>query len=52
MFAILAAILFGLAAFGVQFGNVSVVALGLLALAIHFIIADWPMTSIRPLRKR
>lgn len=51
MFALVAAILFGLAAFGVEFGKVSVIALGLLAMAIHFIVADWPITRIKTMRR-
>lgn len=45
MFAIIAALLFILAAFGVALGTVNLVALGLCAVAIHLLIGTWPLSS-------
>lgn len=51
MFAIIAALLFILAAFGVALGAVNLVALGLCALAIHLLVGAWPLGSIHLTRK-
>lgn len=45
MFAIVAALLFILAAFGVAIGTVNLVALGLCAVAIHLLVGTWPLRS-------
>lgn len=45
MFALIAAILFALAAFGVRWESVDIVALGLCAVAIHLLIGTWPFTG-------
>lgn len=41
MFAVLAALIFILAAFGVALGTVNLVALGLCALSIHLLVGTW-----------
>lgn len=46
MFAIVAALLFILAAFGVHMGEVDLVALGLCAMAIHLLVGTWPWGAI------
>lgn len=51
MFAIIAAMLFILAAFGVQLGTVNLLALGLCSLAIHLLVGNWPLGAIRLSRK-
>lgn len=50
MFAIVAALLFILAAFGVHMGDIDLVALGLCAVAIHLLIGNWPLGTL-PLRR-
>lgn len=47
MFALIALILFVLAAFGVALGSLNVVALGLASLTVHFIIGGWPFGVLR-----
>lgn len=47
MFAIIAALLFILAAFNVHMGEVNLVALGLCAVAIHLLIGNWPLGTIQ-----
>lgn len=42
MFALIALVLFVLAAFGVTFGNVGLVPLGLACLAAHLLVGAWP----------
>lgn len=51
MFAIVAALLFILAAFNVQLGAMNLIALGLCALAIHLLIGSWPFGAIQLTRK-
>jgi hypothetical protein len=45
MFALVAVILFLLAAFGVGFHSVNIVDLGLAALALHLLVGLWPFES-------
>jgi hypothetical protein len=52
MFAIIAALLFVLAAFGVAITGVDIVALGLCALAIHLLVGAWPLGSFHIGRNR
>lgn len=49
MFAVIAALIFILAAFGVALGTVNLVALGLCAVAIHLLVGTWglPKTFVR-----
>jgi len=42
MFALAAAILFLLAAFGLKFDAVNIVDLGLAANALHLLVGNWP----------
>lgn len=42
MFALIAAILFALAAFGVKFDEVGIVELGFVCVAIHLLVGNWP----------
>lgn len=53
MFAIIAALLFILAAFGVTMGDVNLIALGLCAMALQLLIAHgaWPFPPF-PVRRR
>lgn len=50
MFAVIAALIFILAAFGVALGTVNLVALGLCALAIHMLVGTWGLP--RPLVRK
>lgn len=52
MFAIIAALLFILAAFGVTMGEVNLVALGLCAVAIHLLVGAWPLGTIQIGRRK
>jgi hypothetical protein len=51
MFAILAALIFILAAFGVTMGEVNLVALGLCTLTVHMLVGLWPLGSLKVSRK-
>lgn len=51
MFALIAAILFALAAFGVHWEHVEIVALGLCAVAIQLLIGNWPLGAIQLTRR-
>lgn len=46
MFAVIAALIFILAAFGVGMGGINLVALGLCSLAIHLLVGAWPFGTI------
>lgn len=46
MAAIIALVLFVLAAFGVHFGGVNIVDLGLAFLALALLIGNWPVGAI------
>ncbi len=47
MFALIAAILFALAAFGVKWEAVDIVALGLVFLSVHMLVGLWPFGTLR-----
>lgn len=46
MFAVIALILFMLAAFGVEFGTVNIVDLGLAFLALALLFGNWPVGAV------
>lgn len=46
MFALIAAIIFALAAFGVEFDSVNIVDLGLAFLAVALIAGNWPLALV------
>ena len=52
MFALIAVILFLLAAFGVAFGTVDIVALGLASVALHLLVGLWPFGTLGFTRKQ
>lgn len=52
MFAIIAALIFILAAFKVTMGDVELVPLGLCALAIHLLVGAWPLGNLKLTRKQ
>lgn len=47
MFALVALVLFVLAAFGVRFGSVDIIALGLACIAAHLLVGLWPFGTLR-----
>lgn len=47
MAALIALIVFVLAAFGVAIGSVNLIAVGLAFLTLHFIIGGWPFGVLR-----
>lgn len=51
MFALIAVILFLLAAFGVKFDAVGIVELGLAAMALHLLVGLWPFGTLTLTRK-
>jgi hypothetical protein len=51
MFALIAVVLFVLAAFGVRFDEVDIVALGLACVAAHLLIGAWPFGATPPWRR-
>lgn len=52
MFALIAVILFLLAAFGVAFGTIDIVALGLASVALHLLVGLWPFGTLRITRNQ
>ncbi len=51
MFALVAVILFLLAAFGVKFDEINIVDLGLAAMALHLLVGLWPFGTLTLSRK-
>lgn len=47
MFALIALVLFVLAAFGVDFDSVNIIALGLAFLAAALLLGNWPLGFVR-----
>lgn len=52
MFALAALVLFALAAFGVRWESVDIMALGFVCVAVHLLIGTWPLGAIQLTRKR
>ena len=52
MFALIAVILFTLAAFGVKFGHVDIVDLALAFLALHLLFGLWPFGNFTLARRQ
>lgn len=50
MFALIALVIFVLAAFGVEFGEINMIALGLAALSVHLLVGLWPFGALRVTR--
>lgn len=52
MAALIGLILFVLAAFGVTFGKINIVDLGLACLALHLLVGLWPFGTITLTRRQ
>jgi hypothetical protein len=52
MFALIAVILFLLAAFGVKFDEIDITLLGLASLALHMLVGAWPFGSVITFNRR